>query len=82
MPSSDFEQKVLSALARIEEREGAVQQWQDNVNHLLHGNGQPGLLKDVDRLKEQSTSRKATMVLLWSNLGIIAAFAVWVLKHV
>lgn len=50
------------------------------IRHHLVGNGQPGLIKDVDRLKQSHKLRSVLLYILGTT--VVGGFCSWIIAHV
>lgn len=83
---SSVEREMIEGLSRLEAKFDAVIEDITDHKHILNGNGQPGLIKDVDRLKVESKKRKVRNATLIAILGanvfeilglIVAGIKLW-----
>ncbi len=88
MASRTLDEKVdeiLETLAEMRGERKGWDAWRREIDYALDGNGQPGLKKDVDRLKEDSERRERNAswvkTLVVTNIVGIISFVVYFVRH-
>jgi hypothetical protein len=64
-------------LSRIDERTETMAEAVDRIEHVLDGNGSPGLIRDVYLLKENASQRSWMARLILGGVILLALNAVW-----
>jgi hypothetical protein len=76
MPLS-FEAQALQRLTAIEGKVTETTEDVKEVRYRLEGNGSPGLLRDVDRLKESEVRRSRLLWIILSAVLLLGVNAMW-----
>lgn len=66
----------------LKDFEVEVKEWKDEIKEKLYGNGQPGLIKDVDRIKHTQKGWSDNLKVVWvSIVGLFFKVVYDMFKH-
>jgi hypothetical protein len=64
-------------LSRIDERTKTTAEAVERIEYVLEGNGSPGLIRDVDRLKQSEERRTRLLWVIMSGVVLLGVNAMW-----
>lgn len=71
MPTRDFENEVIDRLARMEQQQVETGKDVVQIKYRLEGNGSPGLIVEVDRLKQAERRRSGRKSRQWALILLV-----------